>query len=97
MMGMHNAIHPNSDVDRICLSRGRGGRSVTRKVHLSWTVFDNTWGWLLEAAKGSGVIDVKSCVEPGEFKEMRDKQMYEQFLREVLKEESIDEVQLGTS
>ena len=60
-------------------------------------MFDNTRGWLLEAVKGSGVIGVKSCVEPGEFKELRDKQMYEQFLREVLKEESIDEVQLGTS
>ena len=43
------------------------------------------------------MIDVKSCVESGEFKELRDKQMYEQFLREVLKEESIDEVQLETS
>lgn len=53
-------------------------------------------GCLLEAVMVSGVIDVKSCVEPGEFKELRDKQMYEQFLRE-LKEESDDEVQLGTS
>lgn len=48
------------------------------------------------------VVDVKSCVEPEEFKkatveeekELRDKQMYEQFPRE-LKEESVDEVQLG--
>ena len=97
-MTMYGALHPKSDVNRIYLPRGRGGRGLIscEKCILSE---ENNMGWyvmnsvepLLKAVKSAGIVHVVNCVKPKEFKKKRvedgekswrEKKMYGQFLRE---------------
>ena len=99
LMTIHGALHPKSDVDRIYVPRGKGGRGLiscegcirSEENSLGW-YFNHSPEQLLQLTKDSKVIKTESCIEPHEFKKIamdelrnacREKKMYGQFVREI--------------
>ena len=75
LMTIHGALHPKSDVDRIYVPRGKGGRGLLG-CEGCIRAEENSLGWysnhsreqLLQLTKDSKVIETESCIEPDEFK-----------------------------
>ena len=99
LMTIHEALHPKSDVDRIYVPRGNGGRGLI-SCEGCIRAEENSLGWyinhspeqLLQLTKDWKVIETESCIEPHEFKKVamdelrnawREKKMYGQFVREI--------------
>lgn len=56
MMAMHNAFQPNSNVDRICLSKGRSGRSL---ISYENCIFREQC-WIIHEERGWRMVDGSS-------------------------------------
>ena len=106
LMTIHGALHPKSDVDRIYIPRGKGGRGLlgcegcirAEENSLGWCI-NHSPEQLLQLTKDSKVIETESCIEPDEFKKAamdelrnawREKKMYGQFVREIT--DDVDEI-----
>ena len=99
IMTMNGALHPKSDVDRIYLPRGKGGRGLvscenyikSEENSLGMYVKDSPEP-LLQGVRLAAIIDTAECISKEDFKRKqtderekawREKKMYGQFLREI--------------
>ena len=99
IMTIHGALHPKSDVDRIYVPRGKGGRGLIscegcirgEENSLGWYI-RNSSEYILQVLSESNIIDTETSTEPEEFKKVaidelknkwREKRMYGQFVREI--------------
>ena len=99
-MTVHGALHPKSDVDRIYVPCGKGGRGLISCEGCiraegngpGWYI-NNSSEQLLPLTKDSKVIETDSCKEPDEFKQAameelrntwREKKMYVQLFERSL-------------
>ena len=108
-MTMHGALHPKSDVDGVCLIREVGGRVLIscggcvrmEEKNLGWYV-RNSGEPLTEGLKAAETIEYNNTVNKKELKqswmrekkELWNKRMYGQFVREM--PETTDEKKQGT-
>ena len=97
MLTMYKVFHPKSDVDRLYISRRKGGRGLmncedvirSEENNLGWYL-QNSEDIILQTAKNAGVIDYQSAVPKDELRKRNTekriekwvgKQMYGQFIR----------------
>ena len=102
IMTIHGALHPKSDIDRIYVPRGKGGRGLIscegcirgEEIRLGWYI-RNSSEHILKLLSESNIIDTEASTEPEEFKKVatdelksrcREKRMYGQFVREIKKD-----------
>ena len=99
IMTIHGALHPKSDVDRICVPRGKGDRGLIscdgcirgEENSLEWYI-RNSSEYTLQLLSESNIIDTEASTEPDEFKKVaidelknkwREKRMHGQFVQEI--------------
>ena len=99
IMTMHGAFHPKSDVDRLYVTREKGGRGLiscegcvrSEENNLGWYV-RNSVESLIRGVRFAKVVDTDDVVSKDEFKRgwinekeqrWKEKRMYGQFVREM--------------
>ena len=78
MMTLHGALHPKSDVDRLYLSRQKGGRGLiscemcvkAEENNLAWYV-NNSNERLMEGVRKTKILNSEGAQEKNEFKQDR--------------------------